>query len=102
MSYLEKVQTIGGIKMEKPKLKQAPPYYDFFEVRDYITANFDVTKREWDRFWNTVCEMYSPSNGDYFGLSLDKYSFKEFEEIKKILITEFTNGSDWIQFHVEW
>ncbi len=85
-------------KLQKPKLIQPEPYYNWNEIRDYIQQKYKIELRSYvskkgcikHDFWLWLCETYEIHNGSIFDLEL----FFEDEvpwvlEIFKLISIEF-------------
>jgi hypothetical protein len=87
--------------MNKPIKHESEPYWDYFEVRDYLLEK----KHEFNerKFWHEVCELHNISNGSYFWLDAkaENWDSQVTSEFKAALRSEFPEEKTF-KFWVEW
>ena len=82
-------------KLQKPKLIQPEPYYNWNEINSYIEQKYKIELRSYKSkhdFWHWLCDTYEIHNGLTFDLELffeDKDEVSWILEIFDLLSKEF-------------
>ncbi|MEK5036250.1 hypothetical protein MKY96_32895 [Paenibacillus sp. FSL R7-0302] len=91
--------------IQRPTLHKSEPYYDYFEIRDFLIEKYDhITKSHADKHWDELMEWGDVYNGGFVHVytNLHEISHKDDEDLREFLKVWNREFGSVTYVHTEW